>query len=136
MLALVTAPRRGVFAAMANKATQFSVLSSPRFITVATRRVQLPKRASLSRPYMNISAYTVKDQMTEDDQARFQNRVDKVLLSYLQEAPETDDKSGVEDPANEAPQYVADPNTPVVAPSHKSAENQRSNVEYIHHFNE
>ncbi|KAJ1652762.1 hypothetical protein IWQ61_006974 [Dispira simplex] len=122
---------------MANKAAQFSVFSSPRLATVATRRVQLPHCcAPISRSYMNISAYTVQDQMTEDDQARFQNRVDKVLLSYLQEGPETGDRSVAEDPSDEAPQYVAHPDTPVAAPSHKSAENQPSNVEYIRNFNE
>ncbi|KAJ1924534.1 hypothetical protein IWQ60_005125, partial [Tieghemiomyces parasiticus] len=53
------------------------------------------------RTYMNISEYTARDGMNAEDATRFQNRVDQVLLSYLQEIQSTHPHR--QQPASSAP---------------------------------
>ncbi|KAJ1970018.1 hypothetical protein H4R35_005992 [Dimargaris xerosporica] len=56
--------------------------------TPAVHRLGPGLPLAFTRAYMNIRAYTETDGLSEDDQAQFQHRVDEVLTSYLQDAPQ------------------------------------------------
>ncbi|KAJ1984422.1 hypothetical protein H4R33_004383 [Dimargaris cristalligena] len=94
----------------------------PRLVSLTRRAIPHRVPIALRRTYMNISAYTVRDEMSEADVARFQNRVDQVLLSYLQESNPV--------------QLTAEPRVPHFDPHHPQPQqpfnpDNQPQVEYI-----